>query len=428
MSVYFNGSNSYGEFPFTFQGLTSFTFEAWIKTTQNDSHSSPWGNPAIFGCKQASGTINDFVLSNKSGILTWWDEIGGGEYSTGYVINTGEWLHIAVVRDGGNLSFYVNGVKVGQHRTHATEQLTRPLELGRALWSNSKYFEGLMSEVRLWSSARTEQEIADNYNKTFNDLDDLDLLGYWRFLDESNLGRDESQKNNLVFYNIESSEDAPPLKQHKILLLSEDKKVKTLEKISKQVKINDLINNVINRTSDVYRGVAENLFDEEKKDFVSTTTSLRVDIELKRKSAISEISIEPSNNDNINRVVLQGSNDFETWINVIDISGLNFREKTFFKTNIKNKYKYYRFIIYSSGWTYVNNIEIFEKINSIVVERSGDYDFEHGMSLQYLPKIDFSSEFTEKHYIQNQSTSLGSGKVFKQPLDIDKIIESVKIE
>src|SRR5690606_1222770 len=44
-----------------------------------------------------------------------------------------------------------------------------------------------------------------------------------------------------------------------------------------------------------------------------------------------------------------------------------------------------------------------------------------------LSGIDFSSQFTEKHYIQNQSTPLGEGKVFEQPLDVDKLIKNVNI-
>lgn len=39
----------------------------------------------------------------------------------------------------------------------------------------------------------------------------------------------------------------------------------------------------------------------------------------------------------------------------------------------------------------------------------------------------FESDYTEKHYINNSPTPLGEGKVFEQPLDVDKIIKSVKI-
>jgi len=52
----------------------------------------------------------------------------------------------------------------------------------------------------------------------------------------------------------------------------------------------------------------------------------------------------------------------------------------------------------------------------------------HGMSQQELSNIDFSSSFEEKRYINDNSTPLGEGKVFTQPLDVDKIIKKVSIK
>ena len=51
----------------------------------------------------------------------------------------------------------------------------------------------------------------------------------------------------------------------------------------------------------------------------------------------------------------------------------------------------------------------------------------HGMSQSDLATIDLSTDFTEKHYIQDVSTVLGSGKVFEQALDVNKIIKKVSV-
>ncbi len=78
----------------------------------------------------------------------------------------------------------------------------------------------------------------------------------------------------------------------------------------------------------------------------------------------------------------------------------------------------------------IEKLTIFKE-DSIVFNLNKQFQqsfIEHGMSPQELSEIDFSSDLQEKHYINDQSTPLGSGKVFEQPLDVDKIIKSINIK
>lgn len=98
-----------------------------------------------------------------------------------------------------------------------------------------------------------------------------------------------------------------------------------------------------------------------------------------------------------------------------------------------SKYLYYRLNLLernAGSWYSITKIEMGLSGDKAIVKipsQSEQSFINHGISQSDLVSIDFSSNFTEKHYIQNQSTSLGSGKVFKQPLDVNKIIKSVKI-
>lgn len=78
----------------------------------------------------------------------------------------GNWTHIACVADGSQIIVYVNGEVVGSQSNIAgydTAADGYPLYLGRAPWGNPCICK--MADFRLWSVARTPDEIKDNYQK-----------------------------------------------------------------------------------------------------------------------------------------------------------------------------------------------------------------------------------------------------------------------
>ncbi|RMG35700.1 MAG: LEPR-XLL domain-containing protein, partial [Gammaproteobacteria bacterium] len=97
----------------------------------------------------------------------------GGEYlqTSAGLIKTGEWTHVAAVFDraDGVEKIYVNGVEVAS-RTIATTPAASygdaaPLLIGWSQESDGSYgtFNGAIDEIRLWSVARTAEEIAASY-------------------------------------------------------------------------------------------------------------------------------------------------------------------------------------------------------------------------------------------------------------------------
>ncbi len=113
---------------------------------------------------------------------------------------TDEWLHVAVsFQSSGDNKFgkvYVNGVEQTemahtpqyQQNIWFGDNMAEPLKrfyIGRS-FDDSRFFDGLISEVRLWSKALTETEINAENHFYKVDPNSSNLVGYWKFNDSSN--------------------------------------------------------------------------------------------------------------------------------------------------------------------------------------------------------------------------------------------------
>jgi hypothetical protein len=121
------------------------------------------------------------------------------------LVKLGAWHHFAVSVDrvSGHMDLYLDGQAVGTKDVPAGSQTsvnTAPLFFGFSpLFGGSFYppFRGEIDEVRLWSAARSADEIRDERAAQLSGLED-DLVGYWRFnelggntaLDSSAAGND----------------------------------------------------------------------------------------------------------------------------------------------------------------------------------------------------------------------------------------------
>ena len=106
---------------------------------------------------------------------------GSGTSTSGMAI--GEWIHIAIVSDrsAGTVQFYFNGEDAGSYTTSAefqTADVTTPayLQLGSS-WND---WQGMMDEVRLWTTARSQAEVQATMCSALTGAE-TDLQGYWSF-------------------------------------------------------------------------------------------------------------------------------------------------------------------------------------------------------------------------------------------------------
>ena len=142
---------------------SEFTQEAWIwseKTTW------PWHREIMGASHDPSGksyqrppTITyNYDTHIRYGFGTGSSQI---QFIVKGVVTPRAWNHIAVTFDGTTMRLFVNGEQV--HSSQAAAGMTPISEPVRYIGEN---FQGKIDEVRMWSVARTQDEIQANMNKT----------------------------------------------------------------------------------------------------------------------------------------------------------------------------------------------------------------------------------------------------------------------
>jgi hypothetical protein len=144
----------------------SFTIEAWVRTTncsntkvitgKYSTQQSWWigclnNNRAAFSLRNASSAGNSLTIDSGSTL-----------------INTGEWVHIAGVRDGNGADgfniLYVNGVEVANvERTYTSSNFNNSQNMTIGWHDNAFHFDGDIDEVAIHNRALTPAEIQRHY-------------------------------------------------------------------------------------------------------------------------------------------------------------------------------------------------------------------------------------------------------------------------
>ena len=168
-SLDFNGTDTYIKTslnnPIT---QNSFTIECFVYTDATNQSKVIAGQFDSFGLCLTSGKIKAVI----------WDN----EWVTTYTLPTGRWVHVAFTFDGAIYSLYFDGILQGtySHPTSVPVTNSHPFTIGA--WSAStseNYFNGRISEVRLWNYARTSSEINSCMNKHLTGTEP-GLVGYWK--------------------------------------------------------------------------------------------------------------------------------------------------------------------------------------------------------------------------------------------------------
>jgi|GEM_PF-2606239 len=180
-----DGTVSYAEMPdnSAIRLTDTFTVEAWVR---------PCNLTGVIVAKQwCAGNQSGFYLSLDGGKLKWvFDNDGNcgtvpNVYMSNNVIATlNTWVHVAVVHHSTGVSLYVNGILVPGTLTGVNATVypsNNPLRIGvyEGLSGNyGVFFQGLIDEVRVWKTARTNTQI---YNSMSTPLigTETNLVAYY---------------------------------------------------------------------------------------------------------------------------------------------------------------------------------------------------------------------------------------------------------
>lgn len=146
----FNGNQSVNAGDDTAFDPDNFTFEAWVNPCSISLYD-------VIGGKVLDGSwSNGYLLwfSQDAKLNANWSPRATSTTS----LTVGEWTHVAMTFDGDNISIFINGVMEGT--TAAPNYTPDPGTFNIGSDGGPSYhFNGSISDVRLWSTARSESDI-----------------------------------------------------------------------------------------------------------------------------------------------------------------------------------------------------------------------------------------------------------------------------
>ena len=131
-------------------GNTPISVEMWVNPDEVN------GLNTIFDKSQPGTDLSVLRVHIDNGAITVWN--GTNVVNLGGSVVEGVWQHIAVTYDGTTLTAYVDGVATGSAAWTLGAWNDDPWMIGEDSRTGRNY-DGLIDDVRLWSTARSEAEI-----------------------------------------------------------------------------------------------------------------------------------------------------------------------------------------------------------------------------------------------------------------------------
>ena len=150
------------------------TIECWINQPSFD------GENQILN-QDGFGAPGRFFFQTQNGKVAW--NIGGTTKTSVKTLSANAWHHIAAVRDAsGNTSFYIDG-ELDSTVAHSTAALSNTANDGMTIGAlpracNAGGFRGKLAELRVWTAARTGDEIKANMKRRLAGTE-ANLAAYW---------------------------------------------------------------------------------------------------------------------------------------------------------------------------------------------------------------------------------------------------------
>lgn len=182
------------------QPTGNFTIEAWIKTTSSAVQ-------MIFytGNTTSGGIISGTWLRMNNGTIEFFSNRNTGNaegtdfeiVATTTTVNDGAWHHIAAVWDGTTLLVYIDTVLDSQKAWAFAPAYGAIVFVQAGAFydfdnTNRQFFDGKIDDLRLWSTNRSQSDIAINYQRELAG-NETNINAYWKFDDSYS---DSTSNNN----------------------------------------------------------------------------------------------------------------------------------------------------------------------------------------------------------------------------------------
>ena len=172
-ALVFNGSSQYVVIPSAsdLELNDSQTFELWFKPA------SVTGVQGLLS-KQSSAAAQGWYLRLNGTEIEF-----NGQTTAGLGLAAGYWYHLAAVKSGNSQTLYIYGTSMPLSGTRQELYYKGdPLRIGSDL--GGSYFNGRMDEVRIWNTARSQQEVRENMHLVQSGTE-TGLVAYYTFNERS---------------------------------------------------------------------------------------------------------------------------------------------------------------------------------------------------------------------------------------------------
>jgi len=152
-----------------------FTIEAWVKL---ESYGGTYNIASRY-----DGSDGFRLYVNTTGqVAIYGDGASTREFTTSNALPLGLWVHVAATLDmsGAAATIYFDGILIPNTSTGAAgTSLTQAGNLQVGAANGANFFDGKISDVRIWSVVRTAQNVLDNMHKRLVG-DETNLVAYFK--------------------------------------------------------------------------------------------------------------------------------------------------------------------------------------------------------------------------------------------------------
>lgn len=161
------------------------TVMAWIRPTYTTNTNGVQNSyAAILSCNGVNVNLN--LRDNNEIGFHWNDASNTYSWSTGLIVPSNEWSHVALVTSNTSVTIYLNGKPVTKTYSLPLLNLTnRQWYVGIDRGNTSRNFKGLIDEVCFYNRALTQNELREKMHLIKDPTTDATMKGYFQFNETS---------------------------------------------------------------------------------------------------------------------------------------------------------------------------------------------------------------------------------------------------
>ena len=177
-ALQFDGGNDYVECGANIlHEFTDWTIEAWILCTGGEYEQSIYSET---GTSRGARNIKFMLKNGRLNIYldTLWEN---DQHITGSSdLRDSKWHHVAATKKGYLIKLYVDGVNEKEETTARGVDSGLLIRIGFCEADETSSLMGIIDEVRIWNSERTQLEIQADMHRELTG-NETGLIGYWQF-------------------------------------------------------------------------------------------------------------------------------------------------------------------------------------------------------------------------------------------------------